>query len=117
MTRQLALSGSCKFDRGSAFEIPGGTEWRQWMITDTEKADYLLFIHTNVDYNWTWCASEISQFDGYKRALKKPSKVLWFSIDSTPSFPMLAENTDRDPGNRPDERRHRWQRDCPQHEP
>ncbi len=35
---------------------------------------------------------EISQFDGYKRALKLTSKVLWFSVDSSPSFPMLAEN-------------------------
>ncbi|MCC8956760.1 toll/interleukin-1 receptor domain-containing protein [Bradyrhizobium sp. Pear77] len=73
-------------------EIPGGAEWRQWMIDNTAKADCLIFIHTNAEHNWTWCASEISQFDGYKRALKLMSKVLWFSVDSSPSFPMLAEN-------------------------
>src|SRR5260370_25456039 len=72
--------------------MPGGAEWRPWMIDATAKADCLLFIHTNVEHNWTWCASEIAQFDGYKRALKKASKVLWFSIDNAPSFPMLAEN-------------------------
>jgi hypothetical protein len=73
-------------------EIPGGSEWRQWMIDNTAKADCLIFIHTNAEHNWTWCASEISQFDGYKRALRIASKVLWFSVDSSPSFPMLAEN-------------------------
>jgi hypothetical protein len=73
-------------------EIPGGAEWRQWMIDNTARADCLIFIHTNAEHNWTWCASEISQFDGYKRALKLMSKVLWFSVDSSPSFPMLAEN-------------------------
>jgi hypothetical protein len=72
--------------------IPGGTEWHQWMIDSTSKADCLLFIHTSAEHNWTWCASEIAQFDGYKRALKKNSKVLWFSVDNSPSFPMLAEN-------------------------
>jgi hypothetical protein len=73
-------------------EIPGGAEWRQWMIDNTAKADCMIFVHTNAEHNWTWCASEIAQFDGYKRALKIVSKVLWFSVDSSPSFPMLAEN-------------------------
>jgi hypothetical protein len=73
-------------------DIPGGAEWRKWMIDNTAKADCLIFVHTNAEHNWTWCASEISQFDGYKRALKITSKVLWFSVDSSPSFPMLAEN-------------------------
>jgi hypothetical protein len=73
-------------------EIPGGTEWRQWMIESTANSDCLLFIHTNKEDSWTWCATEIGQFDGYKRALKKTSKVLWFSIDNPPSFAMLAEN-------------------------
>lgn len=73
-------------------DIPGGAEWRKWMIDNTAKADFLIFVHTNAEHNWTWCASEISQFDGYKRALKITSKVLWFSVDSCSSFPMLAEN-------------------------
>jgi hypothetical protein len=50
--------------------ISGGAEWRKWMIDNTAKADCLIFVHTNAEHNWTWCASEISQFDGYKRALK-----------------------------------------------
>src|SRR3954452_935125 len=72
--------------------IPGGSDWHQWMVESTSIADCLLFIHTNAEHNWTWCASEIAQFDGYKRALKKNSKVLWFSVDNSPSFPMLADN-------------------------
>jgi hypothetical protein len=62
------------------------------MIERTAKADCLLFIHTNKADSWTWCATEIAQFDGYKLALNKPSKVLWFSIHNSPSFAMPAEN-------------------------
>jgi hypothetical protein len=46
-----------------------GAEWRIWMIDNTAKADCLIFVHTNAEHNWTWCASEISQCDRYKRAL------------------------------------------------
>ena len=34
-------------------DIPGGAEWRKWMIDNTAKADCLIFVHTNAEHNWT----------------------------------------------------------------
>lgn len=70
-------------------DIPGGADWRKWIIDNTQKSNLLLFLYTGVDHNWMWCTAEISQFDGYWRAKGSAPTIAWFALEQSSTFPML----------------------------
>jgi TIR domain len=71
-------------------DTPGAADWYKWIGAKLQTSQLLVFLHTTVDHDWTWCALEIGQFQGAKQAQKIEPSIVWFSLEDLDIPPILA---------------------------
>jgi hypothetical protein len=83
-TLAAAIRGHLKFLSDGAIEcsvaetIPGGKDWLDWIGSNIQAAELLIFLYTTSDHDWTWCVREIGQFEGTQQARQKSPQIVWF---------------------------------------
>jgi hypothetical protein len=69
-------------------KTPGGRDWLEWISSNIQGAELLIFLYTTSDHDWTWCVREIGRFEGAQQVRQKSPQVVWFLSDGLeiPSF-------------------------------
>lgn len=64
---KLTILGRDRLNINFCELIPGGKDWREWIVENIQKSSIFIFLYTTKDCDWNWCIHEAGIFRGSKK--------------------------------------------------